>query len=60
MGKCKLHSFIALVRSTVVERYEVQAVDEDDAHQRLLKGEGNLLYEIERPDWEIESVEPNE
>lgn len=62
MGKRKpeLKSFIVRVRSTIIEDYEVSAVDEADAHRRMLEGEGDLCNEVERPDWEIESVEPNE
>jgi len=61
MGKRKeLHSFIVRVRSTVIEDYEVEASSEEEAREFMTNGGGNLCNEVERPDWEIESVRVNE
>ncbi len=53
-------SFIVRVKSTVIEDYEITAKDEDDARRQVEQGEGMLCNEVERPDWEVETVRPND
>ena len=58
--KSRLKSYIVRVRSTVIEDYAVEAESEMDARLRMQQGGGALCNEVERPDWEIESVRINE
>ena len=58
--KRKAQSFIVRMRSTVIEDYEVEAVDEAEARVIIVNGGGNFCNEVERPDWEIEDVRINE
>lgn len=52
-------SYIVRIKSTVIEDYEVEAINESGARSAIERGEGTLCNEVERPDMEIESVELN-